>query len=155
MAANSKSERLVQNVVTTLEELGGGNLFKKVERIKLGFEDLMSSKIPTTLLPYAAVTCGLPDATPKISGRTRAIVDKFQSVLTIELTVYGMDNENPDVTILSVADDMWAGLYNDPGRGGLALATRIIPEVETGIFDPYYAFNMDVEVVFVHSRSSI
>ena len=30
-----------------------------------------------------------------------------------------------------------------------------IKDLETGIFDPYFAFNMGVEIVYVHDTSSI
>lgn len=155
MAANSLAEQIVQDIVSAIEgiQVDAVATFKKVERKKLGFDEL--SSVPSTLLPYAAVTVGLPDATPKISGRIRAVVDKFQSILTVSVTVYGMDNTDPDVTILSLADDLWVAIYSDPGRNGLALHTSVLPELETGIFDPYYAFTMDVEVVYVHDRTSI
>ena len=153
MAEDSRAELLVQNVITTLEGLGSGDLFTTVERKKLGLDDL--DNVATTQMPYCAVTSGLPDAEPKRSGRTVAVVDKFQSTLTITLTVYGLDNVTPDATILSMVDDMWSGLFADPSRGGLALSTTLLPELETDILDPYYVFAVDVEIVYVHTRAGI
>lgn len=155
MAVNSIREQIIKHIVAALEAITRDDLpvIAKVARNKLGFDELKS--VPATQLPYVAVTAGLPSGEPKFSTRNQAIIDKFQSELVVSLTVYGQDNVTPDESIASLADDVWKAVFTDPSRNGLALQTTIRPEMETGVFDPYYAFNMDVVVIYIHDRSSI
>jgi len=150
MAVNSIREQIIQNVITSLEEIAA---ISTVARRKLGFSEL--SSIPQSQLPFIAVTAGLPSGTLKRSSRVQGNIDKIISELSIELIVYGQDNENPDQAISSLADDIWTKLYEDPQKGNLAIATSLTTNVETGIFDPYYAFSMICIVQYVHTIRGI
>ena len=150
MAANSIRERIIQNVVDSLEDISA---ISHVARRKLGFSEL--SSIPQTQMPFAGVIAGLPTGTLKKSGRVQGNVDKIISEMNIEIVVYGQDNTNPDQTISSLVDDIWAKLYADCQRGGLAIGTSLNTGLETGIFDPYYAFTITCVVGYIHSTGGI
>lgn len=150
MAENSIREQIIQNVIATLEAISG---IAHVDRKKLGFSDL--SSIPQTQMPYISVIAGLPSGTLKMSGMTAGKIGRIISELNIEITVYGQDNETPDQTISSLVDDIWKELYKDPNRAGLAISTELKAELETGIFNPYYAFSMNCIVTYIHGVDGI
>lgn len=151
MAVNSIRERLIVDIEAVLNEIPS---IQTVKRKKLGFDELQGITGPQ--LPYIAIVAGLPvPEEVKWSGRIQGKIGKFISRLTLQLTVYGLENVSPDQEISNLADDIWAKLYDNYNRNGLALSTLVKHELETGIFDPYFAFNMEVEIVYVHDTSSI
>jgi len=73
--------------------------------------------------------------------------------------VYGMDNVNPAVTIIDLADDLWVILQGDQtsGDGGLALTIglEVSPESMTYVLDPYFAFKMIGKFQYYHTTGGI
>ena len=151
MATNSIREQLIVNVETALNSISS---IQTVARKKLGFDELEG--IAGSQLPYTAIVAGLPiPEKVKWSAREQGRIDQFTSALTLQLTVYGLENVNPDQEISNIADDIWIKLYEDYTREGLALSTLIKPNLEIGVFDPYFAFNLEVKIVYIHDTSSI
>lgn len=150
MAENSIREQIIENVILTLDNIPE---ISHVARIKLGFSDLDS--VAQTQMPYASVCAGLPSGTLKTSSMKQGDIGRIISELNIEIVVYGIDNHNPDKTISSLVDDIWKELYIDPQRGNLAISTEVKTDLETGIFNPYYAFSLNCIVNYIHSIGGI
>lgn len=150
MADNSIRERIILDVISTLESI---DTIAKVARKKLEFDQLDS--VALTQMPYVAVVAHLPKPDPKFSKRNQHTIDKFISDLDIALTIYGQDVENPDSMVSSLLDDIWKKMYVDPTRDGLAMRTLLVPDSEVGILDPYFAFNIACTVTYIHDTQSI
>lgn len=150
MAENSIREQIIENTITAIEDIPG---IAHVARKKLGFDDMAS--ISQAQMPYAAIAAGLPNGTLKRSNMKAGDVQKIISELVIEIIIYGVDNINPDSSISSLADDVWAKLYEDPQRGGLCISSEVKAEIETGIFDPYFVFSLNYIAQYVHTTQNI
>ena len=156
MAANSKRELILLEVKDLIEQLSTINT---VERVRLSFTDLNNYSGPQ--LPLVAVVGGLPKPIPKKSGRTAGDSDKFISSLNVDLICHAMDNVNPDSTVSSLADDLWAKIYSKPTLvnsdypKGLVLDVSVNPEIKIGIWDPYVVFKMSCVYKYVRGTGGI
>ena len=150
MAANSLREQLILDVKSSLESISS---IAHVDRRKLSFDELET--VPATQLPYVVVMGDLPIPKYKFEGRSSASIGAVISELTINLTVYGSERENPDSAISSLLDDIWVKMFEDPTRSGLAIKTTLYPSPKYAILDPYYAFEVDVIVTYKHTTNSI
>lgn len=152
MAHNSKREQLLVKVVSELEQL---NSIKTVDRVMPGgLSDL--EQYAATQLPLAAVVGKLPDPTYKLSTRTGHTVDKVTSVLGINLYVYALSNVDPDSTVSELADDIWAKMLADETHGfKWVTGTQLIPDVNVAVWAPYCAFNMLVNITYLHDKGGI
>jgi hypothetical protein len=138
--------------VRELEEL---NSIKTVDRVMPGgLSDL--EQYAATQLPLAAVVGKLPDPTYKMSARNVHTIDMVTSVLGVNLFVYAEDNVTPDTTVSTLADDIWAKLLADETHGfKWVLSTLIHPDVNVAVWAPYCAFNMLVNVTYLHDKGGI
>lgn len=153
MAANSKREQLLVKVV---EKLGTIDSITTVSR--KGFSDFHELQNYANMqLPVAVVLGGLPQPNEKFSGRTVKL-DRSQSKLEVDIIVYALDNETPDTTVSTLADDIWATIYADMSLGLTSVVVidlRIIPEAEVLVFDPYLAFRMTLSITYLHGKEGI
>lgn len=148
---DNKRELITKNIVSTLEN---GTSLAKVTRKKILLSDW--DTIPETQLPYASVMSGLPNgAGVRFSTRQQGKIKDIRSELLTTVTVFGRDNVTPDETISSLLQEIWAALFVDYRRGNHALQTTIRPEVETDVFDPYYAFEIVVATEYLHDDTHI
>jgi hypothetical protein len=151
MADNSKREQLLIKVKETLEDISS---ISYVDRKPLqGISELQS--YPNTQIPLSVVLGNMPVPDEKYSNRSRKL-DVVRSTLDINIITYIMDNETPDSTISSIADDIWAALYADVTQGfDWVLNTRLIPEVETAVWTPYAAFSIVAQIEYLHDKTGI
>ena len=151
MASNSKREQLLVKVKEVLEGLDS---IAYVDRKPLqGISELQT--YPNTQIPLAAVLGDMPVPDEKYSGRTRKL-DVVRSTLNINIVVYIMDNETPDTTISTIADDIWVALYNDLTLGfDWVISMRLIPDVNTAVWTPYAAFSIVCQVEYLHDKTGI
>jgi hypothetical protein len=150
MAANSKREQIIVQVETDINAIASIN---HVTRNAPSKTDLDSYAL--TQFPVICILAGLPDPVPHEVGRRVAGKDLFVSNLTLSLYGYFQDNVSPDTTLSSLVDDLWTKLYADPTRGGLALGTRLKPELNVDFWNPFYAFKIDAIVQYSHSTGGI
>lgn len=151
MALNSVREQIINNVVSTLE---GVESLKSVKRRRMTDLDELQS-VPTTLLPYISVTGGLPEPIQKKSGRRTGNVEVVTSVLAVEIVCYHLAPVDPDVVLSNLLDDVWSALYEDQTRGGIALETELIPQVEPVFIQPYILFRVVCNVTYLHDTTHI
>lgn len=153
MAANSKREQLLVKVA---QKLGTISAIETVSR--KGFSDFHElENYANTQLPVAVVLGGLPQPSEKFSGRTRKL-DQSQSKLSVDIIVYALDNDTPDTTVSTLADDIWSTLYADMTLGLTSVTVldiRIIPETEVLVFAPYVAFKITLVITYLHGKESI
>jgi len=149
MAANSKRERIVQQVVTELEAVSS---VTTVIRKLPTYEDL--GKFALTQLPVVAVVAGLPVPIPHPATRGTG-KDIFLSELALSLYCYFQDNVNPDSTLSTLLDDLWAKLYTDQEKAGLALGTVLKPTAHQDYWHPFYAFRLDAIITYTHGIGGI
>lgn len=155
MAANSKREQIISQVVTTLESVES---IVTVDRKPLeGISAL--SQYASTQLPLAVVLGKLPEPESKKSGRDRT-TDVFTSNLGVDVIVYAMDNVTPDVTISTLADDVWASLWNQVLPGSIlgfpwVIDFEIKPDAASAVWDPYLAFRMFLNIKYLHNTGGI
>jgi hypothetical protein len=152
MAANSRREQILLKLI---DELTALRTIKFVERKDFqGLKDLQG--YAETQLPIAVIMGRLPSPEYKISGRDGHTVDKVHSTLGVDVLVYAHDNVNPDSTISDLADDVWAAILDDETHGfKWVTGTQIIPEVNIGVWDPYCAFSMLVNITYIHGKGGI
>lgn len=157
MAANSKREQILLQVVSEVETLIDDGTVKTVSRrLPEGIEEL--DRYASTQLPLVVVMGQLPRLLEVHGGnRSNRSADCKLVKWSLPVGVYGyfMDNENPDTTLSSFADDLFRVLNADPSKGGLAIETRVLPDAQIGIWDPYVAFKFLVEVHYVHTLGGI
>jgi hypothetical protein len=151
MALNSIREQVINNVVTTLE---GVESIAHVSRKRMTDLDELQS-VPTTQLPYMSVTGGLPEPIQKQSGRRTGNVEVVKSILTVEIVCYHLAPVDPDTVLSNLLDDIWAALYAEQTRGGIALGTELIPQVEPVFIQPYILFRVVCNVTYLHDTTHI
>ena len=159
VAKDSKCERIVQYWVDKFE--AGGDIsvrrFKAIKRTRLKLAELSSFSGPQ--LPVLAIVSGLPRPVPHPKGRVAGGGDAFISELRVEFIVYGIDNENPSVSIIDHADDLWATLHGDQTTGSgttaLTLNLTVEPEDITYVLDPYFALKMVAKFQYYHTTGGI
>lgn len=150
MASNSIREQIIVAEKAVLETL---TTIKTVSRTRIAFSDL--DTIANTQLPMLALVGKLPKPVDKLSSRQQGVPDKFISELGIDVYCYALANVDPDTMVSTLADDIWTQLFLDPTVGGLALETKITPEVQVGVWDPYIAFKMLCSITYIHGRGGI
>lgn len=152
MAANSRREQILLKLI---DELSGLRSIKFVERKQpQGLSDLQ--QYAETQLPMAVVMGRLPLPAYKVSTRTGHTIDHVTSVLGVDVLVYAHDNVTPDATVSDLADDVWSTVLSDETHGfKWVLGTQIVPETNVGVWEPYCAFSMLVNITYLHSKGGI
>lgn len=145
MAANSKRELIINNMITTLEAV---ETITVVKRTQLYASDM--KEIPANQYPCISVVGLMPKIISMMENKKN-----YKSSLDIHLFCYALDNETPDSTISSLADDIWKAVLADLSRGSIAITTKILPEMISGIFSPYCAFKLIAQVEYFHTNESI
>jgi len=148
MASDSKRERILQNLIAGLGSL---SWVRTVVREQPG-EPADLDRYAQTQFPVVAVLGRLP--VPK-KERQAGRGKEFVSQLDVLLVVYALEVQAPDVEVSSMADDIWAAIFADRHRGGLAMDTTVLPELEKGIYSPYVAFSLVACVTYVHDDKGI
>lgn len=153
MASNGIREKILLEVKSIIE---GISSIKHVQRkIISSVEELM--EIPFTQFPYVCMTGGLP--IPKDQGGPRLYAasqtSKVRSNLKIEIRTYGHNYTSPDTEISTLADDIWKGLYSDPTIAGLVEFISVKPVPTVYYFDPFFRFDMILDVEYIHGTDGI
>jgi len=151
MALNSVREQIINHVVSTLT---GVESLSYVNRRRMTDLDELKS-VPTTQLPYISVTGGLPEPQQKQSGRRYGNVEVVRSMLAVEIVCYQLAPVDPDTVLSNLLDDIWSALYADQTRGGIALGTELIPQVEPVFIQPYILFRVVCNVSYMHDTTHI
>lgn len=150
MASNSKREQILTKVETLLGEIPAITTVRRVP-----FNELNQIDNASTEMPVAVVMGALPQPEEKFSGRTRKL-DRVVSDLLVSVLVYAEDNETPDSTISTLADDIWAKFYADITLGfNWVRGLVIVPEQDTMVAAPYVIFKMDIKVKYDHDWRGI
>lgn len=150
MAENSVREQLIEAVKTQIETL---TAIKTIKRIQPTFNDISTMSGPQ--MPLIALVGQMPVPTQKVSGRAAGRADKFRSKLPVDVFCYAMDNDSPDTLTSDLADDIWRVLHEDQTWGGLAVATKVIPELKVGRIQPFIMFKMLCEIEYIHGIGGI
>jgi hypothetical protein len=151
MATNSKRETMLNTVKDNLGQLP---CIHTVQRVRPQFADLEG--IPSTQMPMIAVVGRLPKPVEKRSARVQGDVDKFVSMLGVELYCYALANVDPDSVISDLADEIWRKLWESPTlEFEWVLELSVTPEVQVGIWDPYVVFKIDCQYKYVHDTGGI
>jgi len=145
MAQNSKRERLILSTKAILDALPE---IKSVKRTLQAHSDL--SNFALTQLPICAVVGRLPVPVEKSNTRNGE-VDQIISLLKIDVVTYFQSYDNEDIQISNLGDTIFAALYTNQNRDGLALTTHIKPHEQTNIWTPFVAFKMVVEHTYLHN----
>lgn len=146
MASNSKSEQIVQAIVSILENVDS---VKSVSRKLPSLDEIKQT--PTTLMPMVAVTHDLPE--PREWDRYRVSEMRFDSVLPLELYLY-FQSQTPSETALDLSDDIWKALLVDTTLGGLSTMMEVSPGA-MGDFTSVVACRFKVQVFFRHYNNGI
>ena len=103
------------------------------------------------------MTGGLPVALNGANVKLRESGDSasLRSVLSISLRTYGLDKSAPDTAISSLAEDIWAKLYDDPTVNGLAESVTVKLQQKTAFFEPFYRFDIIYEVEYIHDTDNL
>jgi len=150
MAENSKREQIILYVVNLLKEISSiGTVVRKMQ----AYSDLESFALPQ--FPVAAVVGRLPVPGPKVSGRKPGGVEIIQSSLAVDIFVYIQDNVNPDTAISTIADDIWVKLYADQTKGNLVISTTLELDENHAYWEPFVAFKLTDNSIYVHDTGGI
>lgn len=157
MAANSTRERIILKVIEELSSLVTSGAIRTISRrLPEGIEDL--DQYATTQLPLVVVMGKLPRLIEVHGGnRSNRSADCRLAKWSLPVQIFGyfMDNSDPDSTLSSFADDLFRVLNSDPSKGSLALDTKVSPDTEVGIWDPYVAFKFLAEIQYVRTLGGI
>jgi len=155
MAANSKRERIILQVVSEMESLIPSVLRTVKRQLPAGIEDL--DRFASTQLPLACVLGLLPEKESLQGGNrgTSADCSLVKSKLDVQVFGYFMDNVTPDSTLSNLADDFYRVLNADPSKNGLAIGTEVLPDSNVGNWEPYVAFKFVCRVTFIHSLGGL
>lgn len=149
MAEQSLREQIIEYVVGEVEEL---DCFNRVKRELPAYAEL--GTYPHDVFPVAAIVAGLPQVVEAHVSR-RACVDVFRSNLEIVVFVWDHLNEDCDTRISFLADELWAKLYSDQTKGGLAIGTTLaFGEIPTYL-RPYINFSLTATVNYKHTTGGI
>lgn len=150
MAENSKREQIILHII---EKLGEIKSIKTVLRKMQSYSDLEQFALPQ--FPVAAVVGRLPVPIEKRSGRTSGGVELIKSSLKTDIFVYIQDNVDPDSSLSNVADDVWAKLYADQVKDGLVISTILELDENHGYWEPFVAFRLIDNSIYVHDTGGI
>jgi len=153
MASTSIREKIIARTVVVLQAVTSIEHVRR--KVALSIEELL--EMPATLFPLCCVTAGMP--IPKNNESPRlykaAQTSNVLSILSISIRTYGYDKSNPDTAMSSIADDIWDALYSDPTVNGLAESVRVVPVKTTLFFDPYFRFDFNYNVEYIHTTGGI
>ena len=76
-------------------------------------------------------------------------------MLSVNIRVYGHEKDDPDSAISSLAEDIWAKLYDDPTVNGLAEGVTVKPVRTTMFMNPFYRFDMIYDVEYIHDTEGL
>ena len=153
MASNSIREQILvelEDILNNIDTVGSvkRKVISTVHELK---------GIPSTLFPVICMTAGLP--VPKGGGyvtlRETGESSKVRSILSVNLRTYGLDKLEPDTAISSLAEDVYDGLYADPTVGGLAESVTVKLQRETLLLEPFYRFDMIIDIEYIHDTDGI
>ena len=148
MASDSKRERILEHLATAVRTL---DWVRTVVREQPG-KPADLDKYGQTQFPIAALVGKLPaPRKERLAGRGK----EFVSTLDVLLVVYALENQTPDSLVSSMADDLWTAIFADRKRGGVAMDTTVLPEVEKAAYPPYLAFSMIARVTYTHDETGI
>lgn len=150
MAANSKRELIILQVVSEIESL---NSINKVMRRMQSHSDLKNLAI--TQLPAVAVVARLPVPDEHTTSRSRIQSDVVISSLIVDLYIYFQENNNPDSVLSDLVDDVWAKLNVDQHKNKLVLSTKVKMIENPEYWDPFVAFKASCHFTYVHSTGGI
>lgn len=153
MAENSKREQIICQVIGEIRTVPA---IKTVVRGKKTHQDLQAFALPQ--FPVAAVVGKLPHPIEKKSGRVPGGVDLIKSSLAIDVYIYDMVDVIDDTTeekLSSLADDLWRVLYADPLKGDLCLETLLKIEDDPEYWEPFLAFRIIANTVYLHTTGGI
>ncbi len=152
MADNSRREQLLLKLVEALEEISA---IRQVTRVQPNTLDDIR-RYSSQQMPLVAVIGGVPQPREHKTGRGPGGVDVVISDLMVELFIYFMDNKNPDSTLSSLMDDIWAKLYSNQTLGfKFCQGLRISPKVEIAAWSPYVAFSLSATITYHHTTGGI
>lgn len=146
-------EQLILADKAILEDL---SFVKKVERTMMDYEELKNYAI--TQLPVAAVVGKLPKTEQfKSSDRIVYNVDQVHDDLVVDVYFYFQrtQRETMDEQVSTYANDLYAALFADPGRGGLCNHTFVEFSPDYMYWDPFVAFRMMVTHKYIHTTGGI
>lgn len=153
MAANSIRERILTQIAIDLSSISAINSVKR--KVVSSINELKET--PSLQFPIIYVTGGLP--TPMNNGVVKARISgqslAMRSVLAINLRTYGLDKNAPDTAISTLAEDIWAKLYDDPTVNGLAESVTVKLQRNTAFFEPFYRFDIICEVEYIHDTDNL
>ncbi len=148
MAENSKRERIIQNVVDSLRTLPWVKTLTREQAGDPGDLDAYAQ----TQFPVLATVGQLPQPREeRRCGRAK----EFLSDLDVELYLYALNAATPDAGISSMLDDIWAAIFADRTRGGLAMDTSVLSDVAKAVYPPYVAVALIVRVTYIHDSTGI
>lgn len=153
MAENSKRERLIKEVINRMKTVPVIDVVRRAKQTRASLQEFALPQFP-----IAAVVGGLPKPVEKKSSRRVAGVDLITSTLPIEIYVYDMYNQiddDLDSKVSSMADDIWKVLYAEPTYGGLAIQTLLTIQYDPEYWDPFLAFNLTVNIKYLHTTEGI
>ena len=148
MAANSKRERILQDIITAVEGLAWvGDIVREQPAEPGDLADYAQSQFP-----LVAVVGQLPrPQQTRRAGKGR----EYVSELEVGLFVYAMEARTPDTELSSLADDLWRVCLADPTRNGTATDTQVLPETEKATYSPYVAFSLVLSITYIHDATGI
>jgi hypothetical protein len=153
VAENSKRERLIKEVINRMKTVPVIDVVRRAKQTRASLQEFALPQFP-----IAAVVGGLPKPVEKKSSRRVAGVDLITSTLPIEIYVYDMYNQiddDLDSKVSSMADDIWKVLYAEPTYGGLAIQTLLTIQYDPEYWDPFLAFNLTVNIKYLHTTEGI
>jgi hypothetical protein len=149
-AIDTIRERIILFLVAQINEI---TAIEKVVRRMPSYSDLTS--FSSRQFPAVAVIGRLPVPVEKHRSRD-GDVDRVKSSLRTDIYVYFQDKEDPDSTISNLMNELWKKLYTDQTKGGLCLSTELKPNPNpTEYMDPYGAFALGVDNVYIHTPGGI
>lgn len=151
MAANSKREQILLYYKSKFENISSIKQVKRTQPSSLNELQRFSSQ----QMPLLCMIGGVPKPAAHVKGRGPGGKDLFLSELTILNFVYFMDNSNPDSTLSSLLDDLWAAIMQDQTLGGLATEIDLSPDMQVAVWDPYMAFKFEIKVTYKHGTGGI
>jgi len=153
MAENSIREQILLYTKAKLKDIEG---IVKVQRKQPA--DMSELKEYSELeFPLICMVGSLPDpmAHEQTRGPVLTIRDLFLSDMSILMTTWLMDNEEPDSKVSFYLDEIWRTFYADQEFGGLIEGLSLHPRVDVVIWEPYVGFNVEMKVQYYHGIGGI
>jgi hypothetical protein len=153
MASNSIREQILTQTAIVLAAITAVGSVKR--KVVASLNELKETPFP--LFPIIYMTAGLP--VPLHGGyvtlRESGDSANLRSILEISLRTYGLDKSSPDTAISTLAEDIWAKLYDDPTVNSLAEGVTVKLQRETTFFEPFYRFDILYEVEYIHDTDNL